>query len=84
MIAIEDIERIHLNPGEVLLIRVAKVPGNEHGALTALEEFLRETFPDNECMVTDGATEVKVTGSPDWDLVAREVGRRLAHNAQLA
>jgi hypothetical protein len=82
MIPIEDIERIHLNPGEVLLIRVAKVPSNEHGALTALEEYLGRTFPDNQCMVTDGETEVKVIGSPNWDLVAREVGRRLARNAQ--
>lgn len=88
-LVLADVRRVHLNPGDVLVLRVEEIPHSEDamrpfGAYEALQEFLHETFPHNKCIILDGKSDVEVVGAPDWDEVTREVARRFREHAARA
>jgi hypothetical protein len=80
-LVLADVKRIHLNPGDVLMLRIAQLRENDDlmkpfGALEAIQKFLHDTFPHNKCIILDGTSDVEVVGAPDWNEVTREVARR--------
>jgi hypothetical protein len=88
-LVLADVKRVHLNPGDVLVLRVDEIPLSEDAmkpfsAYEALEAFLHDTFPHNKCVIMDGTSDIEVVGAPDWDEVAREVARRSREHAARA
>lgn len=79
MIDIEEVGKVHLNPGDVLIVRVSEIPvqGPLLNGVEVLEDHLRRMFPDNKFVITDGTTMFEVMGAPDWDEVTRQVMRRM-------
>lgn len=57
-IDIEDIKRVHLNPGDVLVIQVDKpISSATH---KRIKELLHDVWPDNKAVVLDAGIDLEV------------------------
>ena len=55
---IEDVKRLHLNPGDTLVLHLAGDPTAE--SIEGLAERLRREFPDNRVLVLTEGAKVEV------------------------
>ncbi len=56
-----DVRRLHLNPGDHLVVRLNGRAAPEHIAF--LKDQLKPRFPDNEILVVDQGTDLLVVGA---------------------
>jgi hypothetical protein len=54
-IEIEDVKRLHLNPGDVLVVKLSQ--SADHGYA---RDILKRIFPDNEVLLADQDVELTV------------------------
>jgi hypothetical protein len=60
-IRIEDLQRVHLGPGDVLIVRTAHIPSK--AATDALHEYLHDVFPANRVLIVSRGTDLSVVTS---------------------
>jgi hypothetical protein len=54
-IEIEDVKRLHLNPGDVLVVKLS-----QSADLGYVRDILKRIFPDNEVLLADQDVELTV------------------------